>query len=200
MPCAAPPRSHSSEPSSAPCSSRSPPSSSSLPSSSAASLTESDKALSVLLGYSLGAAVVLPLDRLKSLMQVDEGARRAGAFGLARRIVRSNGVRGLYQGGGAHMLIAPYTIFYYLLYDGLQMRGRELTATPATREGHHLVPLGVCSGPGRRPLRMHTCSDSPCSAGVAGRRPRPPPDAASLPNACGIRAAKHWLGSLCAPP
>jgi len=102
-----------------------------------------EKAAAVLVGYSMGAVVVLPFDRVKSLMQVDDVARRRGAVGLTRRILATEGLRGLYQGGSAHMLIAPYTIFYYLLYDDLRIRGRGLTATPAMPDGHHLVPLGA---------------------------------------------------------
>mmetsp|Transcript_10711 Transcript_10711/g.35541 ORF Transcript_10711/g.35541 Transcript_10711/m.35541 type:complete len:311 (+) Transcript_10711:152-1084(+) len=113
----------------------------STPSPPTDGFTEAEKAASVLIGYTMGAVVVLPFDRVKSLMQVDEVARKHGALGLAARILRTEGVRGLYRGGGVHMMIAPYTTFYYLLYDGIQARGRALTASPASPDGHHLVPL-----------------------------------------------------------
>lgn len=115
----------------------------STPSPPTDGFTEAEKAASVLIGYTMGAVVVLPFDRVKSLMQVDEVARKHGALGLAARILRTEGVRGLYRGGGVHMMIAPYTTFYYLLYDGIQARGRALTASPASPDGHHLVPLGT---------------------------------------------------------
>jgi hypothetical protein len=106
-------------------------------------LNEAEKAVSVLIGYTMGAAVVLPFDRVKSLMQVEDVAYKRGALGSAARILRTEGVRGLYRGGGVHMMIAPYTIFYYLLYDGIQTRGRALTASPASPDGHHFTPLGA---------------------------------------------------------
>lgn len=106
-------------------------------------LTPTERAVSVLVGYSAGAVVVLPFDRVKSLMQVDAASRRLGALHLARRIVAADGARGLYQGGAAHMLIAPYAILYYLIYDAILTRGRAASATPTAPGGHHLVPLAA---------------------------------------------------------
>ena len=47
-------------------------------------VSASERAISMLVGYTAGAFVVLPFDRIKSLMQVSEASRRQGAMGLAR--------------------------------------------------------------------------------------------------------------------
>jgi hypothetical protein len=133
-------------------------------------LTEVEKAASVLIGYTMGAAVVLPFDRVKSLMQVDEAARKRGALGLAAWTVQTEGVRGLYRGGGVHMMIAPYTTFYYLLYDDIQARGRALTASPASPNGHHSVPLGGVLAF----FFSAALPPSPCCRNPAARRPADP--------------------------
>ena len=51
-------------------------------------------------------------------------ARAQGALPLAREIWATQGLRGLYMGGGPHMLIAPYTVLYYSMYDELRCRGK----------------------------------------------------------------------------
>jgi len=93
-----------------------------------------ERAISVLVGYAFGGVVVLPFDRLKTLMQVaaNEG-RSVGSMSLARQILRSQGVRGFYQGGYPHMLIAPYTMLYYSMYDEMLTLGGN----------GPLVPLGA---------------------------------------------------------
>lgn len=70
------------------------------------SVTAAERAISALVGYTAGAAVVLPFDRVKSLMQVSEDAWRRGAWATARHLFATSGVAGLYKGGGPHMLIA----------------------------------------------------------------------------------------------
>mmetsp|Transcript_94572 Transcript_94572/g.300127 ORF Transcript_94572/g.300127 Transcript_94572/m.300127 type:complete len:307 (+) Transcript_94572:89-1009(+) len=97
-----------------------------------ASATE--HAISALVGYTMGAVVVLPFDRLKTLMQVaaQEG-RHVTALRLTRSVVAEQGLRGLYQGTGPHMLIAPYTMFYYSVYSQALAWG----------QGHPLAPLGA---------------------------------------------------------
>lgn len=97
-----------------------------------ASATE--RAVSALVGYTMGAVVVLPFDRLKTLMQVaaQEG-RHVASLQLARTVLREQGLRGLYQGVQPHMLIAPYTMFYYSVYSQLLHWG----------QGHPLAPLGA---------------------------------------------------------
>jgi hypothetical protein len=87
-------------------------SSSSSSTSDRVSVSALERAFSALVGYTAGAAVVLPFDRVKSLLQVSEASRRQGALAVARQIFRTQGLAGLYQGGAAHMLIAPYTVFY----------------------------------------------------------------------------------------
>ena len=54
--------------------------------------------MSMLVGYTAGAVVVLPFDRIKSLMQVSDASRQQGATGVARTIIASQGIRGLYKG------------------------------------------------------------------------------------------------------
>ena len=90
-------------------------------------ITATERAISALVGYSCGAVVVLPFDRVKSLLQVSTSSRQMGAVGLARHILATQGLRGLYKGTGPHMLIAPYTVLYYSMYDELLGRGRALT-------------------------------------------------------------------------
>ena len=110
---------------------------------SQSSISSSERAVAALIGYTAGAVVVLPFDRIKSLMQVSTTSRQQGAVGLARSLVRSHGLAGLYQGGTAHMLIAPYTVFYYSLYDELLSRGRKETSRTHGASGHPLLPLGA---------------------------------------------------------
>jgi solute carrier family 25 protein 39/40 len=88
----------------------------------------------------MGAVVALPFDRIKSRMQVSGTARRMGAWALAKNILAAQGLRGLYKGGTPHMLIAPYTVFYYSVYDELLSRGR---AASSGTNGHALIPLGA---------------------------------------------------------
>ena len=54
-------------------------------------VSATERALSALVGYTCGAVVVLPFDRIKSLMQVSESARKQGAVRLARSVYAANG-------------------------------------------------------------------------------------------------------------
>lgn len=72
-----------------------------------------ERAFSALVGYSFGAVVVLPLDRLKTLMQASSAETRVSAVSLARQVCARQGFPGLFQGWPSHMIIAPYTIFYF---------------------------------------------------------------------------------------
>lgn len=104
---------------------------------------------------------MLPFDRVKSLLQVSEAARRQGALAVTRHVISLHGFSGLYQGGMAHMLIAcvrcmraqinghsadhvrahrPYTVFYYSLYDELLSHGKVATSAHGPG-GHPLLPL-----------------------------------------------------------
>mmetsp|Transcript_53465 Transcript_53465/g.144128 ORF Transcript_53465/g.144128 Transcript_53465/m.144128 type:complete len:144 (+) Transcript_53465:69-500(+) len=106
-----------------------------------------ERAASALVGYMMGGVVVLPFDRLKTLMQVAaRNGQPTGSVALARRILETQGLRGLYQGAHPHMLIAPFTMFYYSVYDELLQRGG---AGP-------LAPLGaaVCARTLETTLRM----------------------------------------------
>lgn len=107
-------------------------------------------------GYTVSAVVVIPFDRIKALMQVSESSRRQGAVGLARTVVATQGIHGLFRGLTAHMLIAPYTVFYYSLYDEILVRGRESSATPSIPDGDPLVPLGaaICARSMETTIRM----------------------------------------------
>jgi len=113
-----------------------------------------ERAISAFVGYTAGAVVVLPFDRVKSLLQVSSTARQQGAVALTRDLLATQGVRGLYKGAGPHMLIAPYTVFYYSLYDELLSRGRA-SATEQQR-GAALVPLGaaLCARTVETTIRM----------------------------------------------
>ena len=62
---------------------------------------------------------------------------------MARDIHARHGVRGLFTGGTAHMLISPFTVFYYSIYDEALARRRHATATESSPRGHALVPLGA---------------------------------------------------------
>mmetsp|Transcript_75286 Transcript_75286/g.121547 ORF Transcript_75286/g.121547 Transcript_75286/m.121547 type:complete len:302 (-) Transcript_75286:242-1147(-) len=96
--------------------------------------TAMERAVSALVGYVMGGVVVLPFDRVKTLMQVaaQEG-RHLTSFTLARSVVSSQGIRGLYQGFQPHFMIAPYTMLYYSIYTELLDQGG----------GHPLAPLGA---------------------------------------------------------
>ena len=107
-----------------------------------ADVSATERAASALFGYTMGAVVALPFDRIKSRMQVSGTARRMGAWALAQNLVATQGLSGLYKGATPHMLIAPYTVFYYSMYDELLSRGRAATASSGAN-GHPLVPLGA---------------------------------------------------------
>lgn len=79
-----------------------------------------ERAISALVGYFFGGLVVLPFDRLKVSMQASaQSGVGVSAVARLRAIVQQSGVRGLYQGGMAHFMIAPYTVLYYSTYDEL---------------------------------------------------------------------------------
>jgi len=104
-------------------------------------VSAAERAFAALVGYTAGAAVVLPFDRVKSLLQVSALSRRQGAVGVAKQLFQAHGMGGLYQGGTAHMLIAPYTVFYYSLYDEILAHGRRATSETHGVSGHPLTPL-----------------------------------------------------------
>jgi len=54
------------------------------------------------------------------------------------------------------MLVAPYSIFYYSVYDELLVRGRAVSTTRSHPHGHPLVPLGaaVCGRTLETSIRM----------------------------------------------
>lgn len=115
-----------------------------------------ERAISALVGYCTAAAVVLPLDRIKSLMQVSDTSRRQGGVGVARTLLTQQGFRGLFKGGSVHLMIAPYAVLYYSLYDEILTRGRAATATSNEPSGHPLVPLGaaLCARTFETTIRM----------------------------------------------
>ena len=108
-----------------------------------AEASATERSVSALVGYSCAAVVVLPFDRVKSLMQVSDTARRQGAIPLTRHIFARQGLSGLYKGGAVHMLISPYTVFYYSMYTELLSWGRTTTFSSSRPNGHPLVPLGA---------------------------------------------------------
>eukprot|EP00927_Polykrikos_kofoidii_P055531 TRINITY_DN4975_c1_g3_i1.p1 TRINITY_DN4975_c1_g3~~TRINITY_DN4975_c1_g3_i1.p1 ORF type:complete len:363 (+),score=47.13 TRINITY_DN4975_c1_g3_i1:75-1091(+) len=130
--------------------------------SGGSSVTAAERCASVLVGYCFGAVTVLPFDRVKSLMQVaaQTGAPRQSAFAVAKNVIASQGLRGIYKGGVPHMCIAPYTIFYYSIYDELLVWGRGATSSASAGGGggvgHPLVPLAaaVCARTLETSLRM----------------------------------------------
>lgn len=78
--------------------------------------SNAERALSATWGYFLGALVVLPFDRVKTLVQASPGTR---PLRVVRDVWSADGLRGLYRGFDAHMLIAPYNVLYYCIYDEL---------------------------------------------------------------------------------
>ena len=60
------------------------------PSMTNSDVTPSERAVSALVGYTCGAVVVLPFDRVKSLLQVSAGARKTGAFAVAQKLFAQN--------------------------------------------------------------------------------------------------------------
>ena len=124
--------------------------------SDAAAISTTERAISAFVGYTCGAVVVLPFDRVKSLLQVSSAARHQGALPLAREIWATQGVLGLYKGAGPHMLIAPYTVLYYSMYEELRGRGHAATEEQSGPGGHALVPLGaaICARTVETSIRM----------------------------------------------
>eukprot|EP00933_Yihiella_yeosuensis_P030371 TRINITY_DN24017_c0_g1_i1.p1 TRINITY_DN24017_c0_g1~~TRINITY_DN24017_c0_g1_i1.p1 ORF type:complete len:304 (+),score=39.64 TRINITY_DN24017_c0_g1_i1:135-1046(+) len=93
-----------------------------------------ERAVSALVGYTMGAIPVLPFDRIKTLMQVSaQQGKHMSSVTVARSLFASQGVKGFYQGFGPHFMIAPYTMFYYTVYGELLAMGG----------GHPLAPLGA---------------------------------------------------------
>lgn len=106
-----------------------------------------ENAASALVGYVLGGFVVLPFDRIKTLLQVAaKDGRRESATSLLKRVVQTQGYRGLYQGSGPHFMIAPFTMFYYTIYGEFLALGK----------GHPLDPLwaAMCARTIETTLRM----------------------------------------------
>jgi len=78
-----------------------------------------ERATSALAGYVAGSIVVVPFDRVKTLMQATPG-ERPRAVDVARGVLAREGMRGIYRGLDAQLLIAPYTVLYYSTYDELR--------------------------------------------------------------------------------
>ena len=74
--------------------------------------------------HALPSPLLLHRLTVRLALQVSPAARAQGALPLARQIWATQGLRGLYMGGGPHMLIAPYTVLYYSMYDELRCRGK----------------------------------------------------------------------------
>lgn len=77
-----------------------------------------ERAISALVGYVCGSSVVIPFDRVKTLMQATPG-HTPSARKVARAVFATSGVRGLYRGGDVHLMVAPLTVVYYTIYDEL---------------------------------------------------------------------------------
>lgn len=108
-------------------------------------ISSSERAISALAGYCMGSFVVVPFDRVKTLMQAAPGASPT-AMKVWRGVFASAGVRGLYRGLDTQLLIAPYTVLYYTIYDEF----RRLSGD------HRLAPLGaaICARSVEVTLRM----------------------------------------------
>jgi len=91
-----------------------------------------ERAVSALAGYVAGSMVVVPFDRVKTLMQASPGAHPP-ATQVARNVWRKEGLRGLYRGMDTQLLISPYTVIYYSLYDELVKLQKD----------HPLAPLSA---------------------------------------------------------
>lgn len=77
-----------------------------------------ERAASALFGYCVGSLVVVPFDRVKTLLQAQPVVNRR-AVAVATEVARQAGLRGLYRGLDAQLLIAPFAVFYYSVYDEL---------------------------------------------------------------------------------
>lgn len=90
-----------------------------------------ERAAAAFVGYCIGAVVVLPFDRLKTIMQVEARTGcNISSVAAFKQVLRNQGVRGLYQGFNPHMLIAPFTMLYFSIYDELAQRGAGNPAAP----------------------------------------------------------------------
>lgn len=102
-----------------------------------------ERAASAFVGYFVAAFLVVPLDRITRLMQAMPASLPASASALtvSRLVVRRQGVGGLFQGLDSHMMIAPYTTFYYTIYDDFFQRTKAYD--PARAD---LAPLVAAVG------------------------------------------------------
>lgn len=82
-----------------------------------------ERAVSASVGYVIGPFVVVPFDRVKTLIQVAP-APLPKAHAVARDLFAREGFRGLYRGVDTQLLRAPYSVIYFSLYDELlRMQG-----------------------------------------------------------------------------
>lgn len=88
-----------------------------------------ERAACALTGYIAGSFVVVPFDRVKTLMQAAPG-KTPSPSSVALEIFRTHGVRGLYRGLDTQLLIAPYTVLYYTIYDELLQLQQNRTFAP----------------------------------------------------------------------
>ncbi|XP_030525415.1 mitochondrial carrier protein CoAc1-like [Rhodamnia argentea] len=90
---------------------------------------------------------VAPLERIKILLQIrTEGFRSIGVYESFKKILRHEGVQGLYKGNGASVIrVVPYAALQYMTYE--QYRGWILDNCPSLGTGPFIDLLaGSASG------------------------------------------------------
>lgn len=69
------------------------------------------------------AAITCPLDRIKTMLQVDSAANGGNVIGCASKILREEGIGGLLQGIGPRVVyIAPSVVIFFIAYEQVQQR------------------------------------------------------------------------------
>ncbi|KAI3414875.1 uncharacterized protein J3R85_015803 [Psidium guajava] len=90
---------------------------------------------------------VAPLERIKILLQIrSEGFRSIGVYQSFKKILRHEGVQGLYKGNGASVIrVVPYAALQYMTYE--EYRGWILDNCPSLGAGPFIDLLaGSASG------------------------------------------------------
>lgn len=86
-------------------------------------LSSADAAACGAIAGTFSAAVTCPLDRIKTLLQVDSAAYGGSVIGCASKILRDEGIGGLIQGIGPRVAyIAPSVVIFFIAYEQVQQR------------------------------------------------------------------------------
>jgi len=86
-------------------------------------LSAIDSAACGAIAGTFSAAITCPLDRIKTLLQVDSATYGGSVIGCASKILREEGIGGLIQGIGPRVVyIAPSVVIFFIAYEQVQQR------------------------------------------------------------------------------